>query len=95
MYTEAFIKLTESAPYGQGAGQMSELLKINLTNYCLSQFRVSHARLGAESKKGADADGAGRGERLTTLCLGNYHQCWHEPGGLLTVSLLLLNSLLR
>lgn len=40
---EAFIKLNENAPYGQGAGQMNKLLKINLTNYCLSYLQVSHA----------------------------------------------------
>lgn len=36
--TEAFIRLNENAPYGQGAGQMNKLLKINLTNYCLSHL---------------------------------------------------------
>lgn len=88
---EAFIKLNENAPYGQGAGQMNKLLKINLTNYCLSHLRVSHAWLGTQSK-GADA---GRSWGVTTSCLGNYHHFWHELRGLLTASLLLLNSLLR
>lgn len=91
--TEAFIKLNENAPYGQGAGQMNKLLKINLTNYCLSHLWVSHARLGAQSK-GADAGRSWGGRRVTTSCLGNYHHFWHELRGLLTASLLLLNSLL-
>lgn len=41
--TEAFIKLEANTPYERGAGQMNKLLKINLTNYCLSRFGVSHA----------------------------------------------------
>ena len=71
---------------------MNKLLKINLTNYCLSHLWVSHARLGTQSK-GADA-GSWGGRRVTTSCLGNYHHFWHELRGLLTASLLLLNSLL-
>lgn len=84
----AFIRLNKTAPYGHDSGQMNKLLKINLSNYCLSHLRVGHARLCAQSK-GADA---GRG--VTTSCLGNYHHFWHELRGLLTASLWLLNSLL-
>lgn len=93
-HIEVFIRLNETAPYGQGAGQMNKLLKINLTNYCLSRLRVSHAWLGTQSK-GADAARAWRGRRMTTSCLGNYHHFWHGLRGLSTASLLLLNSLLR
>lgn len=85
--------LKKIAPYVQGAGQTNKLLKINLTNYCLSRFWVSHAWLGTQSK-GADAERSWRGRRLTTSCLGNYHHFWHELRGLLAASLLLLNSLL-
>lgn len=90
--TEAFIKLNENAPYGQGAGQMNKPLKINLTNYCLSHLWVSPAWLGTQSKR-ADAEKSWGGRRVTTSCLGNYHHFWHELRGLLTASLLLLNSL--
>lgn len=38
---EAFIKLNEKAPCGQGAGQMNKPLKINLANYCLSHFQTA------------------------------------------------------
>lgn len=90
--TEAFIRLNENAPYGQGAGQTNKSLKINLTNYCLSHLRVSPAWLGTQSK-GADAEKSWGGRRVTTSCLGNYHHFWHELRGPSIVSLLLLNSL--
>ena len=71
---------------------MIKLLKkkksISPITVCLS-LGVRHGWLGTQSK---EADAA-RG--LTTSCLGNYHHFWHELRGLLTASLLLLNSLLR
>lgn len=91
---EAFIKLNEKAPCGQGAGQMNKPLKIYLTNYCLSHLQAA-ALSSAHNHNGQMQRKEERGGRgMTTSCLGNYHHFWHELRGLLAASLLLLNSLL-
>lgn len=89
---EAFIKLNERAPCGEGAGQMNKPFKNQSHQLLSASLASSRAQLGTQSKR-ADAEKGG-GRRMTTSCLGNYHHFWHELRGLLAASLLLLNSLL-